>query len=247
MPHLTLLPSRIQVEVRAGTRLTEAIRSAGLPIAAPCGDDLICAKCAVRIVTGEVSRESQIEAEMKRRNRVPHSHRLACALRVHSDLTVTTDYWGQARSDEASPDSLGTTGPQASNDGPQTCERPDRAWILIDHGSRRPEAHEHLESLARELRERRPDRCVLVAHMELAEPDLRQTLAACLERGIRRADLYPLFLAPGRHITFDLPAQIERARAEHPELELRVLPALGSQSDFTAWVLDTLVAAEDTR
>ena len=93
MPALRLNPSGIVLDVPKGTLLIDAIRSAGLPIARACGDDLICARCGVH-VEGRVSRESTIERDTKQRNRVPAELRLACALRVNHDLVVSADYWG---------------------------------------------------------------------------------------------------------------------------------------------------------
>ena len=72
-----------------------AIRDAGLPIASPCGDDLICAGCGVWIHEGRTAREAPVEADAKRRNRVPSGQRLACAVRVRDDLVVSADYWGE--------------------------------------------------------------------------------------------------------------------------------------------------------
>jgi ferredoxin len=93
VPTLSFLPSGISREVAKGTRLIDAVRDAGLPIARACGDDLVCGKCGVRILAGRVSREAPIETRAKERNRVPSELRLACALRVQSDLTLSADYW----------------------------------------------------------------------------------------------------------------------------------------------------------
>jgi ferredoxin len=94
MPTVRFTPSGRSVEVAAGSRLTDAIRRAGLPIASPCGDDLICGKCGIRVLEGPVGREAPVEVEAKRRNRVPDDQRLACALRVRGDMLLTADYWG---------------------------------------------------------------------------------------------------------------------------------------------------------
>ena len=93
MPTVTFRPDGRTLSVARGTRLVDAIRRIGLPIATPCGDELICAKCGVR-VTGKVGRESAREGEMKKRNRVPAELRLACTIRVQNDLEVSADYWG---------------------------------------------------------------------------------------------------------------------------------------------------------
>ena len=97
MPKIQLLPADIQIDVPRGTRLIQAIRDAGLPIASPCGDDLICGKCGVRILSGAVAREAPVETKAKQRNGVAPEQRLACAIRIQGDLTLTADYWGPLR------------------------------------------------------------------------------------------------------------------------------------------------------
>jgi ferredoxin len=93
MPRLRFQPSGIEREVAKGTRLIDAVRDAGLPIARACGDDLVCAKCGVRILAGKLTREAPIERRAKARNRVDAALRLACAVRVSGDLELTADYW----------------------------------------------------------------------------------------------------------------------------------------------------------
>ena len=97
MPTLRFPSHGIALEVPRGTRLIEAIRQAELPIAAACGNDLVCGKCGVRVLEGTLRRESRLERRAKRMNRVPAELRLACAIRVYDDLAVTADYWGPLR------------------------------------------------------------------------------------------------------------------------------------------------------
>ena len=94
MPRVRFRPGGRSVEVSKGTLLIDAVREAGLPIASPCGDDLICGRCGVRLPSRRVTREAPIDRNAKQRNRVDPELRLACALRVHDDLEVTADYWG---------------------------------------------------------------------------------------------------------------------------------------------------------
>ena len=97
MPTVRMVPSGAVVTVPRGARLVDAIRAAGLPIATACGDDLICAKCGVRVLAGPGGREAEVERRAKARNRIPATHRLACAVRVRGDLEITADYWGEGR------------------------------------------------------------------------------------------------------------------------------------------------------
>ena len=95
VPRLSFPPTQRSIEVPAGTRLIDAIRRAGLPIARACGDDLICGKCGVRVLSGSVIEPRRAELEALRRNRVPEGLRLACVIRVRDDLELTADYWGE--------------------------------------------------------------------------------------------------------------------------------------------------------
>ena len=95
MVQIQFRPAGTTIDVPRGTLLIDAVRRAGLPIASPCGDDLICGRCGVRVLSGEASREVPVERDAKARNRVPSEQRLACAIRVREDLVITADYWGQ--------------------------------------------------------------------------------------------------------------------------------------------------------
>jgi len=96
VPVVIFHPGGRSADVKKGTLLIDAVRRAGLPIASPCGDDLVCGRCGVRVLSGRVTREAPIERRAKLRNRVDGALRLACAVRVHDDLEITADYWGEA-------------------------------------------------------------------------------------------------------------------------------------------------------
>jgi sirohydrochlorin ferrochelatase len=115
-----------------------------------------------------------------------------------------------------------------------------RALVIVDHGSRRPDAHAHLETLGRRVQERAPGLLVRVAHMEQAEPSLAQAIEACIAEGAREVCVHPLFLAPGRHLAEDIPALVDGARASHPGVEIRLLDAVGAREELADLVLATL-------
>lgn len=94
MPRIVLEPAGRVIEVPRGTLLIRAVRDAGLPIASPCGDVLVCGRCAIRVLQGSLAEESPVETSIKQRNRVPPEQRLACAIRVRADLVISADYWG---------------------------------------------------------------------------------------------------------------------------------------------------------
>jgi len=83
------------VRVATGTPLIDAARRAALPIASACGGDGLCARCGVEILASAspIAAETPAESAAKRRNRIAPELRLACRLRVASDLSVSAPYW----------------------------------------------------------------------------------------------------------------------------------------------------------
>lgn len=116
-----------------------------------------------------------------------------------------------------------------------------RAIVLIDHGSRRPEANAMLETVAAALRRRVPERIVAVAHMELAPPSLGDAVDACVAAGATEIVVHPYFLAPGAHVTRDIPALVEPAAARHPNVSIRVSEPLGVHEGL----IDVILARVD--
>ncbi len=119
------------------------------------------------------------------------------------------------------------------------------AYLLVSHGSRDPRPQAAVAELARQL-----NLClgavapvtspILVgtAQLELAAQPLHLQISAfacrCVEVGIVRMVILPLFLIPGVHAIEDIPAEVALAQAEiGAAVKLVVAPFLGSAADFT--------------
>jgi len=101
------------------------------------------------------------------------------------------------------------------------------AVVLVDHGSRLQEASETLDAIARLLQERMPSRLVLIAHMELATPNLNDAIEVCAARGVKKIIVVPYFLTAGRHTRDDIPRLVREAAFAHPSLRLELCAPLG--------------------
>lgn len=112
-----------------------------------------------------------------------------------------------------------------------------RAYLIVDHGSRREEANAQLERVAEVLRKRVPDP-VLIAHLEIAPPDLGSGIDACVETGAEEIVVLPYFLAPGRHSLHDIPAQARASAARHPGVEICVAEPLGPHEKLVDVLLE---------
>lgn len=104
---------------------------------------------------------------------------------------------------------------------------PDTGVVVVDHGSRRSESNQQLESFAKMFAEATSCPIVEPAHMELAEPSLAAAFAACVRRGAKRVVIFPYFLAPGRHWTEDIPRLAAEAAESHPGITYLVTAPIG--------------------
>jgi sirohydrochlorin ferrochelatase len=106
---------------------------------------------------------------------------------------------------------------------------PSAALIVMDHGSRRPSAHQELEVLVSKLRLDRPNWLIEGAHLELADPRFPVVLENVIKQVPPSCQIYvlPWFLASGRHLNEDVPELIEAARAKHPDYRINLTSHLG--------------------
>jgi sirohydrochlorin ferrochelatase len=103
-----------------------------------------------------------------------------------------------------------------------------RVILVIDHGSRRPEAHDSLLAVAERIRALVDRRAlVAIAHMEIATPSVAEAIDQCVAQGVNEVIAVPYLLAPGRHATEDIPRLVREAVAKHPGVSVRVTDPLG--------------------
>ena len=112
------------------------------------------------------------------------------------------------------------------------------ALILVDHGSRFPEANETLAAVAELVRGLAGSTDIRYAHMELAEPTIQQAFEACVAAGATQVVVHPYFLAPGRHSTQDIPRMVADAARRFPNVQYCVTEPLGLHPKIGEVVLE---------
>jgi sirohydrochlorin ferrochelatase len=113
-----------------------------------------------------------------------------------------------------------------------------QALLLVDHGSRQPEANAVLDEVAALVRGLRPGLTVHVAHMSMAQPDIGQGFEQCVRDGATEVIVHPYMLGPGRHAQTDIPAQVAACAARHPGVTFRITPPLGVHRKLGEIILD---------
>jgi len=106
----------------------------------------------------------------------------------------------------------------------------DTGIVIVDHGSRRAEANDMLEHVAKAFAAHTGASIVEPAHMELAPPDIAAAFDKCVARGARHVVICLYFLSPGRHSREDIPALAEEAAARHPGVSWSITQPLGIDS-----------------
>lgn len=114
------------------------------------------------------------------------------------------------------------------------------ALLIVDHGSRKPDAHVHLLWVAEQVRRRRPDLPVYLAHMELASPSIQAAIDTCANDGVEELFVHPFFLVPGLHAAEDVPRLVDAAALAHPRMRVRVTEATGSVATIADLILATV-------
>ena len=118
-----------------------------------------------------------------------------------------------------------------------------RVVLIVDHGSRLPEANQLLEAVAARVRERLPDRSVRTAHLDLAAPAIPEAIDACAAEGVAEIVLAPWFLSPGAHTARDLPRIAQQAARRHPGVRIACAEPLGFDEKLVDVLLERLARA----
>ena len=113
------------------------------------------------------------------------------------------------------------------------------ALLLIAHGSRRQASNEEVEALTKKLAEQTNDEYSIIecAFLELAEPSIPEGVSICVAKGAKSVTVLPYFLSAGRHVATDIPEELEKAKQDHPSLDIKVAPYLGSADEISSILL----------
>ena len=86
---IVMVQGETQFEVESGKKLVLAIEDAGIDILHRCGGNSKCTTCRVQIIEGDAGAMSDLERDrLAREAALGPDIRLACQIRVESDLTV---------------------------------------------------------------------------------------------------------------------------------------------------------------
>ena len=110
--------------------------------------------------------------------------------------------------------------------------------LLFAHGARDPRWAEPFERLRERVARAAPGAIVVLAYLELMDPDLAAAADRLCGDGCDSVTVVPVFLGQGGHVRNDLPVLIQKAAERHPQCRFRLAGPAGEDDT----VLDALAA-----
>ncbi|MGH9482531.1 MAG: sirohydrochlorin chelatase, partial [Terriglobales bacterium] len=132
-------------------------------------------------------------------------------------------------------EAVGLRRPQPERAGPARAREPLPGMILMSHGSPLAVWQRGMRKLASELA--RPGQFSRAAFLPPVRPGLGEAVAAAAAAGVRRLAVVPYFLAPGLHVSRDLPQLVAAARRRFPKLRIALAPCLDGHPALRTAVL----------
>lgn len=119
-----------------------------------------------------------------------------------------------------------------------------QSLLIVAHGSRREEANQEIRLLIRKLAARVGPRFghVDCAFLEMAEPSIPQGIQQCAETGATDILVVPYFLSSGHHVVENIPAEVDKKRAEYSHINIRIADYLGSCKEGMVLALLSMVS-----
>lgn len=121
-----------------------------------------------------------------------------------------------------------------------------RALLIIAHGSRRQAANEEFRQQVAAIASRAPHDMVEAAFLELAEPGIEDGITQLATAGATVIDVFPLFLNAGRHVSEDIPTDVDSARKRLPGVQINLLDYLGKSPDLLDLVAALVTTAAES-
>ena len=116
------------------------------------------------------------------------------------------------------------------------------ALIVVAHGSKVESSNNEIKGIVNKIKENLKDDelKVFYAFLELAEPSIFVSINKAITQECKVIKIFPSFLAAGKHVREDIPAEIKRFKKRYPEIEFKLLPHIGECKGIENLILDNI-------
>ncbi|TCV84900.1 MULTISPECIES: sirohydrochlorin chelatase [Methylomonas] len=116
--------------------------------------------------------------------------------------------------------------------------------LVVAHGSRREDSNLEIHQLIEQLRLTTTRFAAIdCAFLEIAEPNIAQGLRQQIAQGARQIVVMPYFLSAGRHVSIDIPEQVQNIRDAHPQIDIHIAGHLGVAEKIRRIVIEQALLA----
>ncbi len=115
--------------------------------------------------------------------------------------------------------------------------------LLFAHGARDPRWAAPFDAVAARIHALQPSVPVRLAFLEFMSPNLLEAGQQLVDEGCQSVTISPLFLGAGGHVRKDLPLLLEHLRQRHPQVNWRLIPAIGEMSSVCEAMAHAIVDA----
>ncbi|AXX87126.1 sirohydrochlorin chelatase [Malaciobacter marinus] len=114
--------------------------------------------------------------------------------------------------------------------------------VIIAHGSRLESSNKEIQNLAEKLIINNIDDNLKItyAFLELCEPTIYKSIKNEIVNGCNEIEVFPYFLAAGKHVKDDIPKEIDKLKEEYPDIKFKILPHLGSCKEIVPLIFSQL-------
>ncbi|NLG87557.1 MAG: cobalamin biosynthesis protein CbiX [Firmicutes bacterium] len=115
--------------------------------------------------------------------------------------------------------------------------------LILAHGSRQKETEKTLKVLVNKVQNLTGAANIETAFLQFSDNSLPAGLDRLANKGCSKIHIIPYFLFDGVHIREDIPAELAKYKAEHPEIELYLDETLGADDRLAAILAERVQAA----
>jgi sirohydrochlorin ferrochelatase len=114
------------------------------------------------------------------------------------------------------------------------------AVIILGHGSRSGGADETVKRVVAEVKESGGHEIVEHAFLQYTTPTPQNAIENCIRQQVQKIVIVPYFMQSGAHVTRDIPELVDKARKQHPDLDIVVTDYVGAHP-LMAKIVEDLV------
>ena len=113
-----------------------------------------------------------------------------------------------------------------------------KSLIIIAHGSRKETSNIEVIDIVNQIKNSETTYSLVEpAFLEFAAPTLEESVKKSLDQNLLEIYIYPYFLNSGKHVTSDIPDEIETLKIKYPQVNITMLPHFGESKKINEIIL----------